>query len=98
MMRKNRTFGVVIGLLLIVSLTAGVSSVRAGDDDKVVFNTQSHKYHCLTCQYAVKCTKNCVTITREEAVKRGGVPCKVCGGSCQKSAADSIRRNSNPSD
>ena len=50
--------------------------------EKVALNTQSLKYHCPSCTWAVRCTKNCITTTRAEAEKRGGVPCKVCGGTC----------------
>jgi hypothetical protein len=40
------------------------------------------KYHCPTCIWAVRCTKNCIKIPKSEAINRGGVPCRVCGGSC----------------
>ena len=84
-MRNVRTrFGYVAALLLIACVAVNIVSTAGTDDDKVVFNTQSHKYHCATCEYAVRCTKNCVTITKEEAIKRGGVACKVCGGTCKK--------------
>lgn len=46
--------------------------------ETVSFNVKSHKIHKLNCQYA-NC-KNCIKIERKEAIKRGGVPCKVCGG------------------
>lgn len=46
----------------------------------VVFNTQSKKYHKVSCVHAKKCTKNCVRIPKESAQKRGGHACKVCGG------------------
>jgi diphthamide synthase subunit DPH2 len=45
----------------------------------VYYNTQSHKYHKMSCIWAKKCTKNCIPIKRSEAITRG-VPCKVCGG------------------
>jgi hypothetical protein len=48
----------------------------------VSFNTNSGKYHCPSCQWAIKCTRNCISVTREKAIKVGGVPCKVCGGRC----------------
>jgi hypothetical protein len=72
-------------LLLIVMVTfVAVSTLAlAADDEMVAFNTKSHKYHCLSCQYAVKCTQNCIQIKRSDAIARGGVPCKVCGGSCK---------------
>ncbi len=48
--------------------------------ETVFFNTKTHKFHNFSCQWAAKCTKNCIKIERQQAVKRGGVPCKVCGG------------------
>lgn len=48
--------------------------------DVVVFNVQNKKMHKPNCEWADKCTKNCIYISREEAIKRGGIPCQVCGG------------------
>ncbi len=48
--------------------------------ETVVYNTKTGKFHSLNCQWAQKCTVNCIKIDRKEAVQRGGVPCKVCGG------------------
>lgn len=48
--------------------------------DTVVYNTQTHKYHTPSCQWAKKCTKNCIKIDRQKAIRNGGKPCKVCGG------------------
>src|SRR2546428_10500257 len=87
----RRALRAVPGLLIVSCLVIGSAAVYATDDEKVVFNTQSHKFHCSTCKYAVKCTKNCVTVTKSEAIKRGGVPCKVCGGTCKKKASASVR-------
>ena len=50
--------------------------------DLVMFNQQSKKYHCPSCEWARKCTRNCVEITRAEAIRLGGVACRVCGGKC----------------
>lgn len=46
----------------------------------VAYNTKSHIYHDHSCEWAHKCTKNCITIDSSEAIRRGGRPCKVCGG------------------
>lgn len=46
----------------------------------VMFNTKSYIYHNVQCEWAQKCTKNCVKIDHREAQRRDGVPCKVCGG------------------
>lgn len=68
--------------VLIITLVA-LSLGAAAADDKVAFNTKSHIYHCLTCYHVAACTKNCIVITRADAIKRGGRPCKHCGGSCK---------------
>ena len=47
--------------------------------ETVFYNTQSHKFHKMSCIWAARCTKNCIPITRGDALQRG-VPCKVCGG------------------
>ena len=75
---------IVAGLSLIVCLAVLSAAALADDDELVAFNTKTLKYHCLSCEWAVKCTQNCITIRKSEAIKRGGVPCKVCGGSCNK--------------
>lgn len=48
--------------------------------ETVVYNTKTGKFHLPNCQWANKCTVNCIKIDRKEAIQRGGVPCKVCGG------------------
>jgi hypothetical protein len=67
-------------LLLGLSLS---STVQAEKEEIVYFNTDTHKYHCLTCQWAIKCTKNCVRMKKSEAEEKG-VACKVCHGSCRE--------------
>jgi hypothetical protein len=59
-----------------------IGAVRVNDDETVSFNTNTLKYHCVTCQWAKKCTKNCIKVKKAEAKSRGGVACKVCRGSC----------------
>ena len=54
-----------------------IPSVNA---ETVVYNTSSGKYHKPTCQFAKKCTKNCIKIDKKQAKAKGGVPCKSCGG------------------
>lgn len=46
----------------------------------VAYNKKSHVYHKHSCEWAIKFTKNCITIDSAEAKHRGGRPCKVCGG------------------
>ncbi|MDR1327231.1 MAG: hypothetical protein LBJ74_02355 [Heliobacteriaceae bacterium] len=48
--------------------------------EPVVYNTNTQKVHKTHCQHAKKCTVNCIKIERQDAYKRGGKPCKVCGG------------------
>ena len=56
------------------------STTVAADDKIVIFNTQTLKYHDPSCTWARRCTRNCVAIPLSEAQRRGGMPCKVCGG------------------
>jgi hypothetical protein len=59
-----------IGLFVSISLAS--SSLT------VAFNTKTHKYHYTTCVWAKRCTVHCVEVSLQEAIERGGVPCKVC--------------------
>ena len=70
-----------IGATIGSKINPGVAVAATPVEQKVVFNTKTKKYHSASCKWAVKCTKNCITLTPSEAIKRGGVPCKVCGGS-----------------
>lgn len=65
---------IFILLLVFIIITVPVFA------DMVVYNTKTGKIHTPGCQFAKKCTVNCVSIDRKEAIKRGGIPCKVCGG------------------
>lgn len=59
-----------------------VSDRAPRKSDLVMFNQQSKKYHCPSCEWARKCTRNCVEIPRAEAIRLGGVACRICGGRC----------------
>jgi len=90
-MRRARSrilgsFGVVVfASFLVQMLPYRPAYAGNGSSDEIVaFNTKSRKYHCLECTWAKKCTVNCVNVPKSEAIRRGGVPCKVCGGSCRK--------------
>lgn len=48
--------------------------------EMVIYNLKTYKYHSVHCKWAEKCNKNCIKIDKKEAVRRGGIPCKVCGG------------------
>lgn len=68
-----------LSTLLIASfLFAG--TIAPANAEPVMYNTQTKKIHQLWCRWAKKCTVNCIKIEKKEAIKRGGVPCKVCGG------------------
>lgn len=60
--------GIFLGLFCAVALAVSMVS----------YNTESGKYHKSSCRWAKKCTQNCIEISIEAAVKRGGIPCKVC--------------------
>lgn len=49
----------------------------------VVYNPNSHIYHSPDCTYAKRC-KCCIKISKKQAIKYGGRPCKVCGGTTSK--------------
>ena len=66
---------VILLAILIIFITSPCALAEI-----VMFNTQTLKFHSLSCRWALKCTVNCIKIDRKEAVKRGGIPCKVCGG------------------
>ncbi len=74
-MRKIAVVALVVALLISASFAANA-------DEQVYFNTHTHKYHCLTCTWAKRCTSNCIKISRAKAIRRGGVACKVCHGTC----------------
>ncbi len=57
-----------------------VAARGTASEEIVQFNTNSHKFHKPECKSALRCTRNCIPISRGEALKRGGVPCKICGG------------------
>jgi hypothetical protein len=63
--------------ITLLSLLCFASSSLAYE---VKFNTNTYKYHNLKCEYAIKCTRNCIKIDHKEAQRRGGVPCKICDG------------------
>lgn len=71
-MKKFATAVLVFALFCMTSMVSFAETV--------VFNTKTYKFHKLYCQWAKKCTVNCITIEKREVVKRGGIPCKVCGG------------------
>jgi hypothetical protein len=81
-MRRWRALVVAVALAIAPdAIHTGVGVAWAQRiETQVAFNTSTLRYHGLGCRWARKCTKNCVTIPLSEAVRRGGIPCKVCGG------------------
>ena len=73
----------VPGILGFTPVHRGASAEEAAEEI-VSFNTKSLKYHCRTCEWANKCTVNCVNIAISEAIRRGGIACKVCRGTCRR--------------
>ncbi len=67
---------VIIALVFCINLL----SANMCFAEMVMFNTKTHKFHQLWCRWADRCTVNCIKIDKKEAIKRGGIPCKVCGG------------------
>ncbi len=82
--------GCALGLMLVATMALAPVTAEArpqqgrvsasATGSTVYFNTNSHKYHRMSCIWAVRCTRNCIAIPRAKAIQRGGVPCKVCGG------------------
>lgn len=75
-------YGVIMKKVLIVSLIIFINFfvISCCYAAMVVYNTKTGKYHSPSCQWAKKCTVNCIKIDKQEAIRRGGIPCKVCGG------------------
>jgi hypothetical protein len=65
----------ILGILICLAVLSAPASAY-----DVMYNTNTGKFHQLWCRWAAKCTVNCIKIEKKEAIKRGGVPCKVCGG------------------
>lgn len=73
----------LLGTLALLTAAIAPAAAKPRADALVAFNTKSQKFHCPECEWALKCTRNCVLVARDVAEARGGVPCKVCGGSCR---------------
>ena len=67
-------------VIYILCLLVITHPALASDSHIVVLNTNRLIYHNVNCQWAHKCTKNCVKVTKREALGYGARPCKVCGG------------------
>ena len=67
---------VFVGLFL----TALITKPEKFENYDVIFNTKTLKIHKTDCEWAEKCTKNCIKTTKDQARKKGGISCNVCGG------------------
>jgi hypothetical protein len=81
--RRRKAFvarAYVLAVILFMLFVA--SPVHSTDraNETVYFNVQNHKVHKMSCVWGQRCTKHCIVIKRAEAYRRGGIPCKVCGG------------------
>lgn len=61
-------------------MTLCITPVFTANAYTVKYNVNSKIYHDASCKWAHKCTKNCIKIDHTEVIRRGGRPCKVCGG------------------
>ena len=48
--------------------------------DVAVYNLSNGKLHTADCEWAEKCTKNCIFIRKKDVKKMFYIPCLVCGG------------------
>ncbi|MCR4880591.1 MAG: hypothetical protein K6A44_01380 [bacterium] len=48
--------------------------------DVAVYNLSNGKLHTSDCEWAEKCTKNCIYLSKKELKKKFYIPCLVCGG------------------
>ena len=69
MLKKKLSF-LFIGLFAVISIAASSMTVT--------FNTKTFKYHTTNCPAAIRCTKSCIDIPIDEAIQKGGIPCKKC--------------------
>jgi hypothetical protein len=62
-----------------VTFKASISK-DAIKSDVIVYNLSNGKAHRHDCEWAEKCTKNCIYIDKEEMKGMFFIPCAVCGG------------------
>lgn len=78
---QRKLVGSAIALLVCAILTQALEPLvaSASQEETVAFNTKSLKFHCLNCEWAVKCTVNCIEISRSEAITRGAYLARFAG-------------------
>lgn len=67
-------------LIFCLAVIFNISVPLCSYAEVVMFNLKTKKYHSVSCKWAKKCTVNCIKIDKKIAIRRGGIPCKVCGG------------------
>lgn len=74
-MKKNLMMITMTALVCaIVYLTVAPIVSHAAEEEIVVFNTKSLKYHCATCERALKCTRELHQDSQERGPKAGRDP------------------------
>lgn len=55
-------------------------NIQQNTNSKYEGNSATHKFHLISCRYAKKISSSHAVSfkTREEAIKQGYIPCKVC--------------------
>ena len=66
----KKLFAALLILSLFICTTANAQDV--------MFNTKSKKYHTLWCQWAKKCTVNCIKIDKKEQLRWAQEGCNGC--------------------
>lgn len=61
----------------ILSATIQKNRIRG---DVAVYNLSNGKLHTADCEWAEKCTKNCIYMKKEDLREMFYIPCLVCGG------------------
>jgi len=61
--------------------------------DVWVYNLSNGKLHSSSCEWAEKCTRNCIYISKKDIKKIFFIPCAVCGGGVIDSADDFLKEN-----
>lgn len=58
--------------------------------DVAVYNLSNGKLHTADCEWAEKCTKNCIYLKKKEVKKMFYIPCLVCGGGVIEPIAEEV--------
>lgn len=85
--RMRRILEICTVILLLIVLATALAlkpGATAGTtvDNPVVLNIRTLLYHCPACDHARHCGSDCEVLDLADAVRRGGKPCRACGGVC----------------